>query len=259
MSHSDFGDAYPNVEVTGTDLSLIQPSWIPPNVKFEIDDANLDWTWNDNNFDFIHVRFLAGNIADWSRFYREAFRCCKPGGWIEHQDPSFVWYSDRGIPEDSALDQFPKVFWAGGEKFGRSFRVVDDGLQKKGMEEAGFVDVVVKDLHVPVGDWPKDPHQKELGTFAQVSLLSDIEGKFYCSTFQFSNETGHANSHAPIQDIWSTCSTWSWAGPRRKPRCTVRISGANCATRSCVPISLGALCTRGNQNEIMHHWAGNKI
>ncbi|KAG7288277.1 hypothetical protein NEMBOFW57_007808 [Staphylotrichum longicolle] len=173
---SDFGDAYPSAAVTGTDLSPIQPSWVPPNVKFEIDDANLDWTWDDNTFDFIHVRFLAGNIADWSRFYREAFRCCTPGGWIEHQDPSFVWHSDRGIPEDSALDQFPKVFWAGGEKFGRSFRVVEDELQRKGLEAAGFVDVVVRDVHVPVGDWPTDPHQKELGTFAQVSLLSDIEG-----------------------------------------------------------------------------------
>lgn len=185
---SDFGDAYPSAAVTGTDLSPIQPSWVPPNVKFEIDDANLDWTWDDNTFDFIHVRFLAGNIADWSRFYREAFRCCTPGGWIEHQDPSFVWHSDRGIPEDSALDQFPKVFWAGGEKFGRSFRVVEDELQRKGLEAAGFVDVVVRDVHVPVGDWPTDPHQKELGTFAQVSLLSDIEGKLCCHLFSPPNE-----------------------------------------------------------------------
>jgi len=29
----DFGDTYPNAEVIGTDLSPIQPSWVPPNVS----------------------------------------------------------------------------------------------------------------------------------------------------------------------------------------------------------------------------------
>lgn len=28
----DFGDQYPNTKVIGTDLSPIQPSWVPPNV-----------------------------------------------------------------------------------------------------------------------------------------------------------------------------------------------------------------------------------
>jgi ubiquinone/menaquinone biosynthesis C-methylase UbiE len=57
---------------------------MPPNVEFQIQDANLEWPWENKSFDFIHVRFLIGNILDWSRFYREAFRCCKPSGWIEH-------------------------------------------------------------------------------------------------------------------------------------------------------------------------------
>lgn len=30
---SDFADEYPNCEVVGTDLSPIQPTWIPPNLK----------------------------------------------------------------------------------------------------------------------------------------------------------------------------------------------------------------------------------
>lgn len=32
-SCSDFADAYPNCEVTGTDISPIQPTWVPPNLK----------------------------------------------------------------------------------------------------------------------------------------------------------------------------------------------------------------------------------
>ena len=109
---SDFADKYPHIQVTGTDVSPIQQTWVPPNLQFELDDANLDWTWDNNTFDFIHIRFLAGNIADWNKLYRNAFRCCKPGGWIEHQDPAFQWYSDTegGIPKNSALDYFSHVY-----------------------------------------------------------------------------------------------------------------------------------------------------
>ena len=33
MCYSDFADEFPNVEVTGTDISPIQPTWIPPNLR----------------------------------------------------------------------------------------------------------------------------------------------------------------------------------------------------------------------------------
>lgn len=36
----DFADEFPDTEVIGTNVSPIQPSWVPPNVKFEIDDCN---------------------------------------------------------------------------------------------------------------------------------------------------------------------------------------------------------------------------
>ena len=36
------GDEYPEAEVTGIDLSPMQPNWVPPNVKFMVDDAEAD-------------------------------------------------------------------------------------------------------------------------------------------------------------------------------------------------------------------------
>jgi SAM-dependent methyltransferase len=176
---SDFGDEFPNTEVIGTDISPIQPGWVPPNVKFEIDDANLEWTWKDNTFDFIHVRCMLGTIIDWPGLYREAFRCCKPGGWIEHHEEAAKWCCEDGeIAEDSAMGQWEKVFSEGGRKFGRTFRVLQDDVQKQGLEEAGFVDIVVKDYKCPIGDWPRDPKQKEIGMFAKHTLDSDLEGTF---------------------------------------------------------------------------------
>jgi len=76
---SDFADEYPGCEVIGTDISPMQPRWVPPNCRFEIDDANnIPWTFEDNTFDFIHIRSMYGCISDWDAVYREAFRCLKP-------------------------------------------------------------------------------------------------------------------------------------------------------------------------------------
>ena len=39
----DMADLYPSAVVTGTDLSPTQPSWVPPNVRFEVDDFKDEW------------------------------------------------------------------------------------------------------------------------------------------------------------------------------------------------------------------------
>ncbi|KAM0413651.1 hypothetical protein ACHAPD_006889 [Fusarium lateritium] len=90
----DFADQYPNAEVIGTDLSPIQPSWVPPNVKFDLEDATRDWSWSENSFDFVHMRYLIGAISDWGVLFKEAFRCCKPGGSIESVEVNPLFLSD---------------------------------------------------------------------------------------------------------------------------------------------------------------------
>ena len=130
-------------------------------------------------FDFIHVRFLSGCIEDWPKFYREAFRCCKPSGWIEHQEPSLLWHLEgQEVPDDSAMGQWGKVFHEGGRKSGRTFTLVDENLQQKYIQEAGFVDITVKDIKCPFGAWSQDKKQKELGVSARLALEADIEGAF---------------------------------------------------------------------------------
>ncbi|KAL1839886.1 hypothetical protein VTJ49DRAFT_1021 [Mycothermus thermophilus] len=173
----DFGDMYPNAQVIGTDITPIQPSWVPPNVQFQIDDANMDWTWPDNNFDYVHVRGLLGNISDWKKFYREAYRVTKPGGWMEHQEEDAVWYSHNGgVEENTPMGQWGKVFREASTAFGRTFFPITDDIQRQCMEEAGFVDITVKDIQAPIGDWPEDPDDKETGTFFKLVLTSDLEG-----------------------------------------------------------------------------------
>lgn len=72
--HRDFADEYPSAEVIGFDLSPTQPSFVPPNLKFEVDDAEEPWIHPTDHFDLVHVRALYGAIADWPAFYRNALR-----------------------------------------------------------------------------------------------------------------------------------------------------------------------------------------
>jgi cyclopropane fatty-acyl-phospholipid synthase-like methyltransferase len=69
----DFADEHPSAEVIGTDLSPTQPNFVPPNLKFEIDDLNDDWTWKPESFDFVHIRALYGSVGDWGKVYRQAY------------------------------------------------------------------------------------------------------------------------------------------------------------------------------------------
>jgi len=54
----DVADHFRSATVTGVDLSPTQPQHVPPNCKFQIDDASKEWTFRKNHFDFIHIRHL---------------------------------------------------------------------------------------------------------------------------------------------------------------------------------------------------------
>ncbi|KAK7420247.1 hypothetical protein QQX98_002902 [Neonectria punicea] len=173
----DFADEYPNASVVGTDISPIQPSWIPPNLKFEIEDCTREWTFKNNSIDYIHIRWLVGSISDWNALFGQAFRCCKPGGWVESYETSSIITSDNNtVKKDSALGQWGKIFIEGGEKIGSSFTILEDGIQRKEMEKAGFVSIEEFDFKCPVGGWAKDPVLKEMGRFTQFGLERDTEG-----------------------------------------------------------------------------------
>lgn len=82
----DFADAHPEAEITGVDLSPIQPSFIPPNCRFVIDDVESPWEYPRDHFDFVHMRCLYGSISDWPALFRQAFTHISPGGWIESSE-----------------------------------------------------------------------------------------------------------------------------------------------------------------------------
>ncbi|KAI1363285.1 S-adenosyl-L-methionine-dependent methyltransferase [Xylaria arbuscula] len=173
----DFADQYPHTEVIGVDISPSQPQWIPPNLKFEIDDITQPWTYPRSSFDYIHMRWLIGAIPDWYMVFREVFQTLKPGGIFESKESSCIIQSDDGtVPYGSALDQWGRVFSEAGKRFGRTFRPLEEELQIKAMQAAGFVDIKVYNMKTTLGPWPADPKHKEIGQYARLALEQDIEG-----------------------------------------------------------------------------------
>jgi len=70
----DFADEYPSTAILGTDLSPIQPSLVPPNCRFEVEDAADEWVYPPECFDLVHIRSLFGSIEDWPALYKQAYQ-----------------------------------------------------------------------------------------------------------------------------------------------------------------------------------------
>jgi hypothetical protein len=108
----------------------------------EIEDCTQEWTFPSEFADYIHIRWLMGSIKDWNALYSEAFRACKPNGWVEsHEASSVISSDDNTVDRDSAMGQWGKLFIEGSKKIRSSFTVVEDGVQRKAMEEAGFINI----------------------------------------------------------------------------------------------------------------------
>ncbi|KAL5049334.1 hypothetical protein BDW71DRAFT_204599 [Aspergillus fruticulosus] len=169
----DFADEHPSSNVIGMDLSPIQPSWIPPNLKFEIDDFEQPWTWSQQ-FDFIHGRMLSGSIANEQKLFRQAYEFLAPGGWFELMDFSFPVRSDDGTMAGTAFETLNNKMMEGLRKLGRDGALPDQ--YKRLMIETGFKNVRDVKYKWPQNAWPKDPHLKHIGQWNMVNTLDGLHG-----------------------------------------------------------------------------------
>ncbi|KAF6817144.1 hypothetical protein CSOJ01_02564 [Colletotrichum sojae] len=169
----EMGDLFSNAEVVGNDLSAIQPEWVPPNVRFEVDDVESSWI-NPLKYDFIFSRYLAGAIADWPKLVGNIYDNLNPGGWAEFQDYDFLFRSDDGtLTEDSYTAQWDNTFIEATARIGRESR--PGPKLEAWVREAGFVNVVHRSFKLPIGPWAKDPYYKDIGMCNLIQLLEGLE------------------------------------------------------------------------------------
>lgn len=185
----EVADEFPAAEVQATDLSPIQPSDVPENLQFFIDDANEeDWAVPPEYFDYVHARVLSGCFSDFRDIIRKGYYYTKPGGFMESQEIMSVPYCDDGtIPADWPFLEWTKIINEAAERARRPVGIANK--LKRWYEEAGFVDVHEEIFKMPMNGWPRDPHLKRIG--------------------RMSEENWHAGLSAFSMGLFSRVLSWS--------------------------------------------------
>ncbi|KAK1654967.1 methyltransferase domain-containing protein [Colletotrichum phormii] len=169
----EYADKHTEAVVVGVDLSPIQPEFAPPNCKFEVDDVEKEWTWQEP-FDFIFARHMNACFESWERFLRRAYDALEPGGFIELQDNAFpILCQDGTLKPDDPMARWSTLMMEGTELIGRPITV--PARFRSLLSEAGFVDVVEHKRVWPTSPWPLNPELRELGVWGQACSLEGIE------------------------------------------------------------------------------------
>lgn len=174
----EMGDRFPSAQITGVDLSPIQPDWVPPNVHFIIDDIESEWLYPLDHFDMVHARHMAMGIKNWEHVLSSVYAHLKPGGWLEFCEFDYWPSCDDGTMTEANLHYKWHV-------------LVTEGLRKAGVdlhaalplkgriERAGFQNVTEKVMKVPLGHWPKNPLLKKVGAYMHAVLYDGLQGMLF--------------------------------------------------------------------------------
>ncbi|KAI1369072.1 hypothetical protein F5Y08DRAFT_293453 [Xylaria arbuscula] len=167
----DMAETYPDCEVTGTDISNIFERRVPQNVYWEVDDAELEWERPPDHYDLVHLRDMTGSFKSWEPIYRSAFKCLKPGGWIEILD-----FDDKNglrdlfsyFESDSLLYKLAQDLQEASILSGRPRGIAH--LEPRLLVNAGYVDVNLTEYSIPL-----KTQDGSTGKFWLLSCLNGME------------------------------------------------------------------------------------
>ncbi|KAH8654712.1 S-adenosyl-L-methionine-dependent methyltransferase [Ilyonectria robusta] len=159
----NFADEHPETETDDDSNS----SSVPPNLKFEIDDIDEDWTYS-RPFDYIHSRMMNVSVKNWPENLT-------PGGYAELQDVDvFMQSDDNTLIKGHALRKWGILLAKAAQEHGTPF--IETDRLKHLMAELGFVDVKETPFKWPTNRWPKEKRFKELGEWSNVNTDDLLEG-----------------------------------------------------------------------------------
>ncbi|KAK1654698.1 methyltransferase domain-containing protein [Colletotrichum phormii] len=194
----EMGDIFENAEVLGIDLSPIQPEWVPPNVRFEIDDVESPWV-HHRKYDFIMCRYMVASIKDWPGLIKNIYDHLTPGGWVEFQDVTTKFYSDDDtFSQSSATARWMDGFSRACKGMGRDTDVAPHLASLLVSGGGGFPSDAVhaRRIKAPLGPWAKDQFYKDLG---MMNLILTIDGLEALSLKLFSELLGRTQEEILVE------------------------------------------------------------
>ncbi|KAK2050173.1 S-adenosyl-L-methionine-dependent methyltransferase [Colletotrichum somersetense] len=168
----NYGDEHPESDVLAMDLSPTFADAAPPNVTFEIDDFEEEWTYS-RPFDYIHSRFMTSSVSDWKVYLQKCYDNLVPGGWVELQEIDFPLSDDGTLKPEHPLIKWSQLIVEASEILGRPYVPIPP--LKEVLTEIGFVDVSLSLYKWPSNPWPKDPKYKEIGELQGQNMADALE------------------------------------------------------------------------------------
>ncbi len=160
----------PKAEIIATDITnAFLPSNAPPNVFFELDDAQNEWAYSEP-FDFIHMRNLSGAFSDWNAIYATVSKFLKPGGSFEIVDCGLLHFKET---PSSNTSTFNDAIRSAGDKSGRPLDL--NHLTKPIFDNAGLSVVKSRVFDVPLGTYDSNPQKRRTGKMAMIAALEGLE------------------------------------------------------------------------------------
>ncbi|PTB66496.1 S-adenosyl-L-methionine-dependent methyltransferase [Trichoderma citrinoviride] len=152
---------FPSAEIIGLDLSPIQPLMVPPNVRFLIDDVEDEWM-DRGGYDMIHLRHSCIYLKDVDKLIANCYAHLKEGGWLEITDYcGYIRCDDGTMPEDHPPAQVAMLMHRALRGYGMNVYVINELHDK--YKAAGFKNIQCRVTKTPIGAWPRDPGQREIG------------------------------------------------------------------------------------------------
>ncbi|KAJ4862360.1 methyltransferase domain-containing protein [Trichoderma breve] len=169
----DVADQHPSASVIGTDLSPIQPSWVPINVRMFIEDSEEPEWLHGSEFDLVHFRQMTDVLRDLKGLLTKIYPHVKNGGWVEfHELMTEIRCDDGTMKDDDPLRVFLDTVKNGLRVYGINILAITELEQI--LRETGFSNVHCITKKVPISTWPRDKTLRALGVFMKTTINDSL-------------------------------------------------------------------------------------
>ena len=164
-------ERFPKAEIIATDITnAFQPASAPPNLFFELDDAENEWAYNEP-FHFIHMRDLSGAFSNWGAMYAEVYKNLRRGGSFEIADRGVIRFKTEMPNSNTSI--FNGAIQSAAERSGRPLNL--DHLKKPMFDKAGLTVIKTRVIEIPLGTYDAGPRKKLAGKMAMIATLEGLE------------------------------------------------------------------------------------
>ncbi|KAG9051433.1 hypothetical protein FS837_006609 [Tulasnella sp. UAMH 9824] len=162
---------FPSADVVGMDM--VNPAnaiETPPNCRFEIGDANLDWGRYAEAFNVVHMRSIASGIKDFKALLRNVAQTLRPEGVILLVSPTHRVYSetkesleyhDEATPGWSAMAALNEASKRATLKRGGTSATASDYWTELLADIPFYTNVGEKEFWIPIGPWKEGMNESE--------------------------------------------------------------------------------------------------